>query len=95
MRKEQTICRTCQAIFEATVVELSRGRTRCPVCSELEVMRGRLGMLRGWPMGKREFWEEMAKRIAAYGSRTGLTVELILVGDTEGATGCENRSERD
>lgn len=95
MRKEQTICRTCQAVFEATVVELSRGRTRCPVCSELEVMRGRLGMLRGWPMGEREFWEEMAKRIAAYGSREGIAIALKLQEGGQGTADCENAAQRD
>ena len=83
MRKEQTNCPTCTAVFACTVVELSRGQgsLRCPVCRELEIVQGRLGMMRGWPMGEDEFWREVAKRLAAYASREGVDVDL-RVGST-------------
>lgn len=96
MRKEMTICPGCGEAFAAGLVQLSRGHgaLRCPVCSEMEVAKTRLGMREGQPMTERRFWEEVAKRLAAYGSREGVAIELKIAEGTESKACEENGSNR-
>lgn len=96
MRKEMTLCPGCSTPFATTAVELSRGHgaLRCAWCSELEVIRVRMGMRAGEPISERRFWEEIAKRLAAYASREGAAIALKFEEGTQSTQADENGSNR-
>ena len=94
MRKESVYCPQCGEAYGIGLVELSRSHSTpaCWWCRELGIVRTRAGMQKGEPVSEREFWEEMAKRLAAYAAREGTAVRLELGEATSASPGLQKRS---
>jgi hypothetical protein len=92
MKRDEVFCPGCGEAFAIGTVELSREhRTpKCWWCRELELVRVRAGMKQGEPMSERAMWEEIARRLAAYGSREGVKVALKLEDGTQPSPPVEN-----
>lgn len=94
MKRDEVFCPGCGEAFAIGIVELSRAQRtpRCWWCQELERVRVRAGMKQGEPMSERTMWEEIARRLAAYGSRGGVKIALKLEDGTQTSAEQKNRT---
>lgn len=77
MRRDEVFCPGCGEPFPIHTIELSREHRTplCWWCREIGLVK-----LRARPMSELEFWQEIAKRLAAYASREGAAIAIKIAG---------------